>query len=144
MPAVLLALDATVQLKSPKGERAVPLVDFVLGPFTTVLDAQEIITRIVVPLPRRGSGSAYVSVEHPASGFALAGAAALSGHDGGYRVAVTGIAAQPFLLADDDPALEQIEVFGDRFAPAGYRRALATVVARRARELAAERAKGDS
>ena len=146
MPAVLLALEATLQLKSPKGERAVPLVDFVLGPFTTVLDAQEIITRIVVPMPRLGSGSAYVSVEHPASGFALAGAAALSGPDGGFRVAVTGIAAQPLLLADDDPeiALETIEIFGDRFAPADYRRALAAVVAGRARELAAERAKGDA
>ena len=146
MPAVLLALGATLQLRSPSGHRVVPLVDFFLGPFTTALAAQELITGVVVPLPARGSGSAYVSVEHPASGFALAGAAALSGADGGCRVAVTGIAAQPLLLADEDPeiALETIEIFGDRFAPADYRRALAVVLARRARELAAERAKGDA
>ena len=146
MPAVLLALEATLQLQSPKGERVVPLADFILGPFTTALDAQELIMNVLVPLPAPGSGSAYVAVEHPASGFALAGAAALSGPDGVSRVALTGIAAQPLLLADEDPAtaLAQIEIFDDRFAPAEYRRVLAAVVARRARELAAERAREDS
>jgi len=146
MPAVLLAFGATLRLQSPNGERVVPLEDFVLGPFTTVLFAQELITDVVVPLPALGSGSAYVSVEHPASGFALAGAAALTGPDGSSRVAVTGIAAQPFLLGDDDPekAIEAAEIFGDRFASADYRRELAAVIARRAVELAAARAGEDS
>lgn len=145
MPAVLLALGATLQLRSSEGERSVDLADFFVGPFTTALGAQELITRIVVPLPARGSGSAYVSVEHPASGFALAGAAALVGADGGGRVAVTGIGARPFLLGDDpDAALAQVEIFGDRFASVEYRRALAAVVVRRARESAAERARDDS
>ncbi|MGH3137626.1 MAG: FAD binding domain-containing protein, partial [Gaiellaceae bacterium] len=145
IPAVLLVLGATLELRSPTGERTVPLEDFVLGPFTTVLDTQEIITDVVVPVPAAGSGSAYVSVEHPASGFAVAGAAALAGPDGRSRVAVTGIAAQPFLVGGDDPenALEAAEIFGDRFAPAEYRRELAAVVARRAVELAAVRAKED-
>ena len=144
-PAVLLALGATLELRSPSGERVVPLADFLLGPFSTALGAQELITDVVVPLPAPGSGSAYVSIEHPASGFALAGAAALVG-PGGSRVAVTGIAAQPFLLGDagSGKALEEAEIFGDRFAPAEYRRELAAVVARRALERAAERAKEDS
>jgi carbon-monoxide dehydrogenase medium subunit len=146
MLAVLLALEATLQLRSPEGERIVGLADFLLGPFTTALGAQELITRVVVPLPAPGSGSAYVSVEHPASGFALAGAAALEGPDGSSRVAVTGIAGQPFLLAGDDPenALEAETIFGDRFASAEYRRELAAVVVRRAVERAAERARGDN
>ena len=145
MPAVLLALGAALQLRSPQGERIVPLGDFLLGPFTTALVAQELITDVVVPLPAPCSGSAYVSVEHPASGFALAGAAALAGADGGGRVAVTGIGARPFLLGDDpDAALAQAEIFGDRFASADYRRELAAVVVRRARESAAERARDDS
>jgi carbon-monoxide dehydrogenase medium subunit len=134
-----------LQLRSSEGERSVDLADFFVGPFTTALGAQELITRIVVPLPARGSGSAYVSVEHPASGFALAGAAALVGADGGGRVAVTGIGARPFLLGDDpDAALAQVEIFGDRFASVEYRRALAAVVVRRARESAAGRARDDS
>ena len=146
MPAVLLALGATLQLRSSASERVVPLEDFLLGPFTTALASQELITDVVVPLPAPRSGSAYVSVEHPASGFALAGAAALVGPEGGSRVAVTGIAGQPFLLAGDDPekALEEAEIFGDRFAPAEYRRELAAVVARRALEGAAKRAGEDS
>ena len=144
MPAVLLALEATLQLRSPQGERIVPLGDFLLGPFTTALVAQELITDVVVPLPAPGCGSAYVSVEHPASGFALAGAAALV-EPTKRTVAVTGVAGQPFLLAGDDPgtALEAAEIFGDRFASTEYRRALAGVVARRALERAAERAEVD-
>lgn len=145
MPAVLLALGATLQLRSPEGERDLRMADFFSGPFTTALRPQELITRIVVPLPAPGSGSAYASVEHPASGFALAGAAALAGADGSSRVAVTGIAAQPFLLGDDPEAsLEQAEIFGDRFASTDYRRELAAVVVRRAREGAADRARQDA
>jgi carbon-monoxide dehydrogenase medium subunit len=145
MPAVLLALGATLQLRSPAGERIVALADFLRGPFTTALGAQELITDVVIPLPAPGSGSAYVSVEHPASGFALAGAGALAGPAGERTVALTGVGGQPFLIPGDDPesALETAEIFGDRFAPAEYRRALAGVVARRALERAVERAKED-
>ena len=79
-------------------------------------------------------------MEHPASGFALAGAAALVTPDG-ERVAVTGVGATPFVLAGD---LADAEIFGDRFASAEYRRALAAVVAERALTAARERAKEDS
>jgi len=146
MPAVLLALGANLQLCSTNGERAVPLADFILGPFTTGLGTQELITDIVIPIPASGSGSAYVSVEHPASGFALAGAAALVGPAGERMVAVTGVGGRPFLLpADEDPAeaLARAEIFGDRFASEEYRRELAAVVATRALERASERAKED-
>ena len=89
---------------------------------------------MAVPLPPAGSGSAYASVEHPASGFALAGAAAVVQPDGSSSVAVTGIGAEPLLL-DGDPAeaLAAADVFGDRFAPREYRRHLAGVVVLRAR-----------
>jgi carbon-monoxide dehydrogenase medium subunit len=146
MPAVLLALGTTLTLRSPDGERVVPVADFLLGPFTTALGTQELITDIAVPVPAQGSGSAYVSVEHPASGFALAGAAALVRPEGRSRVAVTGVAGQPFLLEGDDreKALETAEIFGDRFASAGYRRELASIVAQRAVERATGRAREDS
>jgi carbon-monoxide dehydrogenase medium subunit len=145
MPAVLLALGATLVLRSVEGERAIALTDFLLGPFTTALDSQELITDIVVPAPEPGSGSAYVAVEHPASGFALAGAAALVG-PAGEAVAVTGIAGTPFLLPDGaEPAatIADAEVFGDRFAPEEYRRHLAVTCTRRATELARTRAAED-
>jgi carbon-monoxide dehydrogenase medium subunit len=146
MPAVLLALGATVVLRSASGERTVPVSALFLGPFTTVLDQGELITDVIVPTPAPGSGSAYVSVEHPASGFALAGAAALAGPSG-TTVAVTGVTATPLLLPDataTGDALANVEVFGDRFAPEEYRRHLAEVVARRALELAQARATEDA
>jgi carbon-monoxide dehydrogenase medium subunit len=141
MAAVLLALDATVVLRSADGERTLPVADFLLGPFTTALDPAELITSVVVPKPPAGSGSAYASVEHPASGFPLAGAAALVSGGGGVRLAVTGVADRPFLVGSEtDPALDAVETFDDRFATPEYRRHLVRVVCERALEKARGRA----
>jgi aerobic carbon-monoxide dehydrogenase medium subunit len=141
MPAVLLALGAQLRLRSPHGERDVPLRDTLVGPFMTALEPQELLTDVVVPVPARGSGSAYAAVEHPASGFALAGAAALVGPDG-ETVALTGVGATPFVLSDE--GISVAEVFGDRFASAEYRRDLARVLADRALATARERAGEDA
>jgi aerobic carbon-monoxide dehydrogenase medium subunit len=146
LPAVVLALGAQLQLRSPDGMRTLEAAEFFLGPFTTALGMRELITEVVFPVPPAGCGSAYASVEHPASGFALAGAAALVRADGTSTVALTGVSAQPFLLSPDrDPpdALAEAEIFGDDFAPVEYRRHLAMTVARRALERAADRAEED-
>jgi carbon-monoxide dehydrogenase medium subunit len=139
MLAVLLALGARVGLRSPDAAREVALADLLVGPFTTALAPQELVVDVVVPVPAPGSGSAYAAVEHPASGFALAGAAALVGPTGA-SIALTGVGATPFVL-DGEPhaAIAAAEIFGDRFASAEYRRELAGVVAERA--LAAARAR---
>lgn len=136
MPAVLLALGARLTLRSPAGEREAGMEEILLGPFTTSLGAQELLTDVVVPVPPAGSGSAYVAVEHPASGFALAGAAALVGPEA-ERVALTGVGATPFVVPED--GLGAVGIFGDRFASEEYRRELAGVVVERA--LAAARAR---
>lgn len=144
MPAVLLALGSRLQLRSPAGDREIALADSLVGPFMTALGQQELVTGIVVPIPPPCSGSAYAVVEHPASGFALAGAAALVTPDD-QTVAVTGVGATPFVLPAGDPR-EQIaaaDIYGDRFAPVEYRRELAVVVAERALVAARERATVD-
>jgi aerobic carbon-monoxide dehydrogenase medium subunit len=141
MPAMLLAMSARVELRSAAGERSLPVSELVAGPFLTALGPGELITAVTVPVPPSGSGSAYVSVEHPASGFALAGAGALVRADGTSSVAVTGVAARPTLLPEGG-SLEGVEMFGDRFAPESYRRHLAGVVVGRALELAGTRARG--
>ncbi len=146
MPAVLVALGAELRLRSTAGERTVAVENFVSGPFATALDERELVTDVVVPVPARGSGSAYVAVEHPASGFALAGAAALVGPDGSTSVAVTGVGARAELLApgmDPFEAIGAMEIFGDDFAPAEYRRSLAATVVRRALDRASARAQED-
>ena len=139
MPAVALALGAELTLLSATGERTVAARDFFLGPFLTALAHGELLVDARFPLLPDGSGSAYEKVEHPASGFALAGAAVLVRPDGSRTVAVTGVGAHPSLVsADGDPvaALAEGEIFGDDFAPAEYRRHLAGVVVRRALERA--------
>lgn len=141
-PAVALAFGAGVVLRSADGERTVDAHEFFLGPFMTAIRAGELLTEIVLPLPAEGSGSAYACVEHPASGYALAGAAALVGPVVS-RTAVTGIGAHAFALDGGDPAtLDEMTVFGDDFAPAEYRRHLARVVVGRARAAATARAEG--
>jgi carbon-monoxide dehydrogenase medium subunit len=141
MPAALLALGARLRLRSPDGERELPLTEALVGPFLTALAPQELITEVLVPVPAAGAGSAYASVEHPASGFALAGAAALVSPDG-ERVAVTGIGAAPFVLPTEGVAAA--EIFGDGFASAEYRRELAAVLTTRALTRARERAQENS
>ncbi len=141
MPAVTIALGARLTVRSKAGERTIDAAELAVGPFMTTLAEGELITEVVIPVPGKGSGSAYVAMEHPASGFALAGAAALVGADGTKRVAVTGVAAAPFLL---DGGLDNAELYGDRFAPVEYRRRLASTLIDRATALAAERAKEDA
>jgi aerobic carbon-monoxide dehydrogenase medium subunit len=136
LPAVVLALGARLVLLSTTGEREVAADDFFLGPFTTAIEPAELLTEVVVPVPPPGSGSAYVKVEHPASGFAIAGAAAIVSPDGPPRIAVTGVGSRAALLPEDG----NLEVYGDRFAPEEYRRHLAGVVVERALALAEERA----
>jgi aerobic carbon-monoxide dehydrogenase medium subunit len=143
MPAVVLALGASLRLVSRDDERSVEAADFFVGPFTTALRPGEILREIVFPEPPEGSGSAYAKVEHPASGFALAGAAALVRPDGTHSVAVTGVGASAFLLpvgADAHEALAGAEIYGDELAPTEYRRRLAEVVVARALERARGRA----
>jgi carbon-monoxide dehydrogenase medium subunit len=152
MPAVMLALGATLRLRSSAGERQVAASDFFRGPFTTTLGAQELLIEVLLQPPPPRSGSAYVAIEHPASGFALAGAAALAVLDGeqvgSCSVALTGLAGSPFLLPADawaapEEALAAIDALDDRAAPADYRRALGAVVARRAVARAIARARED-
>jgi carbon-monoxide dehydrogenase medium subunit len=143
-PAIAIAFCAGIVLRSAGGERQVEARDFFLGPFMTAIQPGELLTEIVLPLPPPDTGSAYVCVEHPASGYALAGAAALAWPDGS-RAAVTGIGAHAFPVENGDPAaLDDVTVFGDDFAPPEYRRHLARVVLERAVAAASARAEDNA
>jgi CO/xanthine dehydrogenase FAD-binding subunit len=58
LPA-LLALDASVRLQSKRGERLVPLTEFFVGPGQTVLQPDEVITEVLVPLPPKQTKGAF-------------------------------------------------------------------------------------
>jgi aerobic carbon-monoxide dehydrogenase medium subunit len=56
----LLALDAEAVIAGPRGERRVPLRDFITGVRTTVLGPDELLVELVVPDPGPHSGGAYL------------------------------------------------------------------------------------
>ncbi|MDH3233249.1 MAG: FAD binding domain-containing protein [Alphaproteobacteria bacterium] len=58
----LLALDATIELSSTRGTRAVPLADFITGNRSTVREADELATGIVVPEPGAGTQSSFLKL----------------------------------------------------------------------------------
>jgi CO/xanthine dehydrogenase FAD-binding subunit len=59
LPPILTAMDASVVLWSPRGEREVPLDEFFTGPRETIRRDDEVLTTILVPRPPSGSGAAY-------------------------------------------------------------------------------------
>ena len=154
-PAVALALGAVLHAESRTGAREIPADGFFTDVFTSALAGNEVLTHIELPNPQAGTRSAYVKIPNPASGYAVAGAAAVftvdsSGVCRSARVAVTGVASVPYRAAGTEAALvgreltptvlsdaadaagEGIEPLSDGFAPGPYRAHLATVVTRRA------------
>jgi aerobic carbon-monoxide dehydrogenase medium subunit len=153
MAAVLLALDATLHLRSGTGERDVPVRQFFKGVFTTAMTHGEILCDIVLPAPPANAGMAYACFEQKASGYPIAGAAAIvtanSGSIGSATLAMTGVGDNAFMAdtgrlagakGDDGAAIDAalagltsgISVAGDIHAPADYRAHLARIAARRA------------
>jgi aerobic carbon-monoxide dehydrogenase medium subunit len=97
LPAVVLALEATISVVGPNGTRAIAADDFFTGSLETALSPGEIITSVDFPAEVANSGSAYEKFRNTASGHAICGVAALVGRgpDGTVnkcRVAVTGVA----------------------------------------------------
>ncbi|HEY8485862.1 MAG TPA: FAD binding domain-containing protein, partial [Limnochordales bacterium] len=116
LPAVAVALGATLRLAGPTGSREVAAEDFFLGPLTTALGPDEILTDVRLPTaaalgPGLRVGSAYVKFPHPASGYAVVGVAAVVGLDAQdscrlVRVGVTGAASRAFRARVVEQALE--------------------------------------
>src|SRR6478752_4173684 len=81
MNVALAALEATIHIRGPKGERSVPIADFHLLPGDTphretVLEPGDLITHVTLPPPIAGSKQVYLKLRDRASyEFALASAA---------------------------------------------------------------------
>jgi carbon-monoxide dehydrogenase medium subunit len=163
-PTALVALRATVLVKGPKGERKIPAEKFFVDLFTTALKAGELVTAVLVAPSGRGTGAAYVKHPHPASRYAVAGAAASVELEDGKFVAaslvVGGATANPVRIAAAETALvgrkadtEAVaaaaahvaaaipDPMGDTYASGEFRVHLASVLAQRALTAAVERAR---
>ena len=124
----LTALEATVQISGPKGERSVPIGDFYLLPGDTperetVLEPGELVTSVTVPPPAPGAKSAYLKLRDRASyEFALASAAVVAIVRGGtierVRIAMGGIGTKPWRNLEAEAALHGKPATAEQFAKA--------------------------
>ena len=102
MPAVMLALDASLVLRSERGDRVVPADGFFRGAFETALEAGELLLEMRVPAQPPGWGWGTSQLVQPASGYPLVGVVAVVAHPGSgpgvsvARVAVTGVGEAPY------------------------------------------------
>jgi carbon-monoxide dehydrogenase medium subunit len=74
-PSVMLATRAEVVARSAGGERTIAMDEFLQGPFTTVLEPNEIVTEVRVPAPAGRAGGAYEKLERKIGDFATVGVA---------------------------------------------------------------------
>src|SRR5262249_29522478 len=68
LPAVAVALDAEMVVRSTKGERVVPAEEFFDGSFTTTLQADELLTEIRMPVTE-GCGTAFTELARRTGDF---------------------------------------------------------------------------
>ncbi|PSR32737.1 MAG: carbon monoxide dehydrogenase [Sulfobacillus benefaciens] len=74
--AALLALNASVEIESRIGTRRMTLEEFFIDLYTTALEPQEILTRVVIPAPKTGETFArYLKLERKVGDFAVVGVA---------------------------------------------------------------------
>jgi len=97
-PAALVGLNATVVTD----KRRIAAGDFFKGMYETALAADEIITAVSFPVPKK---AAYAKFPNPASRFALVGVFVAQLADGGVRVAVTGAGPAVFRASGVEAAL---------------------------------------
>jgi carbon-monoxide dehydrogenase medium subunit len=163
LSAVCVAAKARVVIRGGDGERTVPIADFHLGPWMTVVGDGEIVTEIRLPI-RSGAGSAHVKVERRAGDWAIAAASACVWMDGdtitdaGIGLSAVGLvtihlARGEELLRGATPsdelfdqvaaiASEDCAPIADTRGPVDYKRHLAGVLTKRALRRATDRAQG--
>jgi carbon-monoxide dehydrogenase medium subunit len=100
-PPIVLAVGATVHLRSRDGERALPASEFFTtngdgyGSRSTALRPGELLTAVTVPATDARTRATYLKRMHPASGHAMLGVAAAATFDADEtcrecRIAITG------------------------------------------------------
>ncbi len=164
LPAAAVALGAELVIRGPGGSRTVPAAEFFVGPFTTVLAPDELLTEVRIPAVPPGNGYAFLELSRRHGDFAIAGVAAMVGLGPDGRIeraalALCGVGPTPVRARQAEAALLGAPPTEDRFREAGelaaretdptsdihasadYRRRVAAVLVRRALSTATERAR---
>jgi carbon-monoxide dehydrogenase medium subunit len=163
LPAVMVALGATLVLSSKAGERRVTAREFFIGLFATALKPGELLTAIELPRRPPRSGSAFLELARRHGDYALVGVAATITLDGqgvcttagvvlfsvgegpvvagSVAVALEGMRPDPDVIQIAADAVQgDIDPPSDIHASVAYRRNLARVLTGRALQRAFERA----
>jgi aerobic carbon-monoxide dehydrogenase medium subunit len=159
LPAVILALDATMIARGPNGERQITAADFFVDYLTTSLEPDEILTAIRIPKLGPGWGYRYEKFHRTAQSWATVGVAALVRRSNGSvaeaRIGLTNMGTVPLRATAAEQAAsgaeasraalneaaaradEGTEPPGDLHGAPDYRRHLAQVLTGRALAAAA-------
>jgi len=153
LPPLLVALDATMNIRAASGSRQVAAEDFFKGYFLTALEPGELLVSITIPPIPPGTGAGYVSLSVAADSKTIVRAAALVRVNGVIeeaRVVLARVASVPIRHAAMEAALRgvtpsaesvraaaeligrDVEPIADVHGSSDYRREMARVVARRA------------
>ena len=121
--SVMLALQASVVLRSGRGERELPISEFLEDTFTTALEPDEILTEVRVPQPAGSSGGTYLKMERKVGDFATVAAALhLSLSDGTIEragIGLTAVGSKNLQATDAEASLAGAEPTEAAFAEAG-------------------------
>ena len=121
--SVMLALQASVVLRSGRGERELPISEFLEDTFTTALEPDEILTEVRVPQPAGSSGGTYLKMERKVGDFATVAAALhLSLSDSTIEragIGLTAVGSKNLQPTDAEASLTGAEPTEAAFAEAG-------------------------
>jgi carbon-monoxide dehydrogenase medium subunit len=163
LPAVALALGATLVVRNSDGERVLRADDFFQGALTTALAPDELLSEVRFPLGR-GSGHAILECARTHGNLAVAGAVSVlrldeEGRARDVAIVIFGACPRPTwvetatsLLEGEEPseqlvaeaaelAAEEIETIEDVHGSAAFRRRLTGVYVRRSMARAIVRAR---
>jgi carbon-monoxide dehydrogenase medium subunit len=108
-PCGLRAVDARIVATGPGGSRTIPIGDFIVDSYTTVLETDEILTEVQVPLPQGNHGSAYVAFKRSAGTYPTVSVAMVLELEGGQcrqaRIALGGAGSTTVVSSEAESIL---------------------------------------
>ena len=117
LPAVVLALDATLVARGPGGEREIPAGEFFVDYLTSSLAPDEVLTAVRVPKLGVGWGYRYEKFHRTAQAWATVGVAALVRRSNGSvaeaRIGLTNMGATPLRATAAESAAAGAEASRD-------------------------------
>src|SRR5215210_8630375 len=109
MPSVMCALEATLVVQGPDGERTIPALEFFKDYLFTDLEEQEVITEGRVPKHGSNTGWSYKQLSRRSQDWAVVGVAAVveksNGNISSARIGLTSMGSTPIRASAVEQAL---------------------------------------